>query len=566
MSVDYANFHFEQNGLFYDKCLIADFNLSVKEKKVFFSHLKKTEKKSYRVEAAYINGRSNCSKWVDNLKNLDLFGLFELNDSFLSAKGKKYLLFKLMYEASDIPAQTVVDSQNGLQIIDKNPVYILGEHILWGKDNLGKPKIITHHVMESIQYTNRKELLSFCDSYRNLLPGVTEILFYGSLFAIVKPFLAQLMIPNGFLLSLVAPSGHLKTTLVRTYALWFQEKSELEVGFYSRQRDQTILNTLDSLSGQNFLVDDLHKIKNANEKRRQEHRLDIISRYVNTKMDCANVILTGETMENMGIFSCIDRIFQIKMPKMDAKQIEELKKKLSALALALMPSVALEFASFLMNHYKESLDAIREFLQKNNIDNTVDGYATRIRRHALFLRMTEYLFERSFDVISTRTEKGTALEIALEEQIHLQQMELQKIRSAEEKHDYIAEFYTIIKAEDKYIKLCATPSEYEVTNMEYACLLYKERIYITTSSIKNAFYKYYGKYIAPKQVIDVFHKEGILEEEPASKGHQKNFQGKKHYVISMCFFINYLVQNSYSVSEIHYQRYISKIPLTEKNK
>lgn len=221
-----------------------------------------------------------------------------------------------------------------------------------------------------------------------------------------------------------------------------------------------------------------------------------------------------------------------------------------------MPSVALEFARLLMEHYKESLDDIQEFLQKNNIDDAVDGYATRIRRHALFLRMTEYLFEKSFGVVSIPTENGTALEVALKEQICLQEVELQKIRSSEEKHDYITEFYTIIQAEDKYIRLCPTVPQYEETNIENACLLYKERIYITTSSIKNAFYRYYGKYIAPKQVVDAFHREGILEEEPASSGHQKNFQGRKHYVINMCYFINYLVENHYTVSNTHYNKYI----------
>lgn len=320
MRINYDNFHFEQDGLFYEEDFIANFNLSVKEKKLYLTSSK--EKKSYFVEAIYIDDRDCCGKWVDDLKNLDLFGLFELDDSFLSTEEKRFLLSKLMYEAGKVPVQVVADSKDGLQRINDIPVYVLGEHVLWSEDSSAKPDIITSHTMQSILYKDRKEMLELCDSYINLLPKVTEILFYGSLFAVVKPFLAQLNIPCGFLLSLVAPSGHLKTTLVRTYALWFDKKSELEIGFYSRQRDQAILNTLDSLSGQNFLIDDLHKIKNANEERRQEHRLDIISRHVNAKMDCANVILTGETMENMGIFSCMDRIFQVRMPNMDAKQIE----------------------------------------------------------------------------------------------------------------------------------------------------------------------------------------------------------------------------------------------------
>lgn len=135
------------------------------------------------------------------------------------------------------------------------------------------------------------------NSYISLIPRTIEILFYGSLFAVVKPFLAQLKIPCGSLLALVAPSGHLKTTLVRMYALWLTTTDEQEISFYTHQRDKDILNMIENLQGQNFLLDDMHKITDSNESRRQERRLDTVSRHVNMHMHCANVIITGETME-----------------------------------------------------------------------------------------------------------------------------------------------------------------------------------------------------------------------------------------------------------------------------
>lgn len=63
-------------------------------------------------------------------------------------------------------------------------------------------------------------------------------------------------------------------------------------------------------------------------------------------------------MERIGIFSCMDRIFQIKIPKMDAKEIERLKSRISALPVGLMPSTALAFAQSVMDSYDKTLDEI----------------------------------------------------------------------------------------------------------------------------------------------------------------------------------------------------------------
>lgn len=558
MQINYNDFQFlEKDALYYKEEPIADFNLRVVDKKFFLGLSKARGQPSYLVEATYTDGRISNSEWVNDLKNLDLFELFEINDCFLSAENRKLLSFKLMHEASRISKKTIIDSHEGLQIICEVPVYVLGEHIFCCRKLPPMHEITTHYAMQTVPYTDRKEILKLCKAYISLLSGTSEILFYVALFAIVKPFLSQLKIFSGFLFSLVAPSGHLKTTLVRSYALWLDRNDLQEVSFCSLQRDQHILNALDCLPGQNFLIDDLHQMSDANEKRRQERRLDIVSRHVDATLDCANVILTGETMEKMGIFSCMDRIFQVRIPKMDAKQIEELKERISALAPGLMPSAALMFASSLMNNYDAILKDIQDFYHKNSINSAADGYATRMHRHALFLRMTAYLFEKYvFWPENIFSKDRDRLDDVIQEQIRQQELDLQKIRSSEEPRDYIVDFYELIAANDKYIKVQSTTNEYQYDNSGTSCLLYHGKLYITTNSLKNAFFRCYEKYVPIKGVIDELHKEGILEEEPASKGRQKNFLNQKHYVISMCFLISYLRKNGYSVSEEYYEKFV----------
>lgn len=162
------------------------------------------------LEAVYTDGRQKRQEWIRNLKKIDLFDSFEIDDNFLSAEERKLLLSKLTYEAGRVPEQYFADFRNGLQEIQGNPVYVMGEHILPDKTYPGFPKIITHDTMKPIKYADKQEIAQHCCSYISLLPGTTEILFYASLFAVIKPFLGMLGIPSGFLLLLAAPPGHLK--------------------------------------------------------------------------------------------------------------------------------------------------------------------------------------------------------------------------------------------------------------------------------------------------------------------------------------------------------------------
>lgn len=557
VAANYDDFYFDEKaGLFYSDQPVADFNLSVIDKKIPIGPSGVRGRPLYLIEVSYMDGRAKRSEWTDTLKKMDLFELFEIDDSFLSAESRKMLLSKMMQEAGRIPERFVIDSCDGLQIVQGIAVYVLGEHVLSHGEIPDGYEIITHHAMKPILYKERKELPALCEGYIHLLPGVSENLFFGALFAVVKPFCSILDIPCGSLLSLVASPGHLKTTLARLYALWLDSKAGQETSFSSLMRNRDILKAIDDMSGQNFLIDDLHKMPNTNEEKRQEQRLDIVSRHVDARTVCANVILTGETLEKMGIFSCMDRIFQVRMPKMDAKQIEELKKRVSSLQPGLMPSVALAFARALMQEYEAVLNDIQTFYKENIIEQDASGYATRVHRHALFIRMTEYLFEKYFYNKERLLSKNRdLLNNAINEQIRLQQAELQKIRLSEEPHDYIAELYEIITAGEPYISVYGDCVKY--SDSKNSCLIHKGKIYITTDSLKDAFFERNGKHVPPKLIIDALHKEGLLEEEPGSKGKQKNYIGRKRYVISMRYLLSYLSKNGFPVSEESYKKYVT---------
>lgn len=91
----------------------------------------------------------------------------------------------------------------------------------------------------------------------NFFPGVSEIIFYGSLLGIIKPFLAKMQISPDFILAVIGPSGSLKTSITRMFALWLEHTQLQETNFQASQRMPAILSKIENLSGLNFLLDDL---------------------------------------------------------------------------------------------------------------------------------------------------------------------------------------------------------------------------------------------------------------------------------------------------------------------
>lgn len=544
----------EEKGLRYKEQLLTTFIPKIVECRCVRNVSDDNAQREYLVEVTYTDGREKCSRWIEEieLRNIDWFRRFVINDCFMDRNTRKLLAFKLMQEAESVQCKDLTKLGYDLYKINDRFKYVFGKNVEPNGDDVIVDKACQE--LNLAKYKDVKEMLRLCFLYISLIPGITEILFYGLLFAIVKPFLAQLNITGAFTLCLVAPAGHLKTTLARKYALWLRQTDEQEIGFYDRRRDKYILDVIESLKGQNFLLDDIHEISNVNERNRQEQRLDVVARHVHRNIACANVIVTGETMDKMGKFSCRDRIFQIRMPQMDAKQIEDLKVKISSLESRLMPSVALAFVKSLMKNPENVLQDIQNFCDENGIDKEAgDGCGTRIYRYAAFIRMTKYLFDKylyypELGIIGDED----SFDSALKHQIDLQQVELQKLRLRDEKHDYIAELYDIIR-NGIHIKVCGFNDYKDYDN---CCRLDGDRIYITTNALKNAFFGYYQRYVQVNLIIEAFHEEGILEEEPGSKGRQKNFNGKKHYVLNRRIWSNYLHRNNHTLVDSDSQ-YIS---------
>lgn len=553
MNEIYDKFVFREDGLYFENEFLLHANISVSEKRTVYNSDMKFGNVEYRIYAEYTDGRPSTSKWFYDLKKIELWD-FEINDSLLAKEKKNLIQFKLRHEAERVKNQIIVNVYSGLYSIQGTQVYVVGDQVFTTSTSaLSDIVYKTHFKISTIEYTKQKEY-EMCQRYINLIPGVSEMLFYGALYAIVKPFVECLDINAGFVIGLVGPPGHLKTTLVRNYALWLTIKEMQEIGFYFSKKNQLLLDEIDILSGQNYLLDDLRRVESRVENIRQQQRLDIISRHVNMMKGCANVFVTGESLSDMGIFSCIDRVLQIRIPRMNDVEILKLKNNLSGLDMNFMSSLALQFAKILMSNFETVIDDIEKYYNENSIvDEARNGCAIRTHRYAMFLRLTEFLFKKYY--VTNRNgslNEDDVLGIAIETQCNIQQIELQNLCNNESAPDYIADIFLAINKGEK-IKTLNNPNNY--VNYEKSCLVNNGRIYITSAALKNLLFILYGRFVDLKLVIKRLHEEGILEEEANSRGYQKNYCKKKHYVISVDFLVAYMVRNGYVVSEDMKKKY-----------
>lgn len=547
-SIHYMDFVFRtESGLFCKEefLIAANFTVVQKRRRVCGDNQSFTD---YLVRVEYIDTRPTQEAWISDLKEINFWD-FEVNDVLTTAKQRKMILFKLLYEAERVETHTYYDNISGLCKVGENLLYVQGQYVF--------PKTIVES--EKVEFIPSYRLANYesnfdiseWKAYFNLLPGVSEILFFDALYGVVKPFISYAVKTGGFSLALIGKSGLFKTTLARKYCLWMENSEEQEASFAIKGiRTSKIEEEIERLCGQHYLLDDLRSDTSRADKIRQSDRLDSIVRLVNFNSNCANVVLTGESLMDMGCFSCIDRILMVSVPKMSSERKSEIYDKIQKLKNGFMGNLAIHFAEVLTNHSVEVIEEIKIFLtQDSKEESSQKDLASRLEYYNRLLCLTERLFSRYCGIEETLGK----LKLALSDQAKIQRAALYEISERENPPDYIETFYKIISS-NTYLRVEVDPNGY--SGGENVCLLHRQKIFITMSALKKAFFTFYKKYIPPSEVVKQLHTKGILEEAPNGKGRQQNRYGSKHYVVNLCFLISYLCENGCPVSEADQKAYL----------
>ena len=151
--------------------------------------------------------------------------------------------YKLLHEATIVPTKELIQVSDGLQEIHGSPIYIMGENVIECPNK--KVEEIEYETSFCLQKEISENIIKAqYEKYLHWFPGVSEILFFSAMFGVVKPFLHKLGIDAGFTTVLIGPPAHLKTTLIRQYALWLEPREQQEIGFYFAKKNQQILEDM----------------------------------------------------------------------------------------------------------------------------------------------------------------------------------------------------------------------------------------------------------------------------------------------------------------------------------
>lgn len=475
-----------------DSRFISEFEPVFVKKICCLNQLTAEENIEYIIKVRDIHGNFGKETALKSLRNIPYFELFGCPDSMLKKGDRAILEAKLQHECAKMEPQIVPVYPPGLYSQpDNTPVFILGDYMVHPDkfETLHPNPQNPRFRIPSKPILDTSFLAAEARKYMNFFPGVSEIIFYGSLLGIIKPFLAKMQISPDFILAVIGPSGSLKTSITRMFALWLEHTQLQETNFQASQRMPAILSKIENLSGLNFLMDDLHNVYGTQAKNKQKNWLDKLTREICLDPKYANVIITGESISNMAIFSGYDRMFQVTIPKMESIKLDSLKKGMCMLQNTFMPQLAALFAQRLLADYKNVFMHIRNFLGNYNPLGFEDA-TVRISSHIKFLRLSEYLYRIYICGNSEDLSCKIQYEHALAQNAISQQKALLQQRNREEDINYIQAIYQCMNAKDKYIYICTSSLEYKPS--ANACLYENGEIFITSSALTNSLSKYLG--------------------------------------------------------------------------
>lgn len=376
-----------------------------------------------------------------------------------------------------------------------------------------------------LQLTN-EELMKKGVEYISFMPGVSEILFYYVLLALVKPFLVSQRIYPNFMLALIGPSGHFKTTLARLFAFWLEQEDLQEIAFADIASQAILENRIAELKGVNLIVDDMHAHPDNYRRNKQAELLDYLSRHCDSRLRQTNIIITGELIPQETIFSTRDRMLQVQINEMSDEDLRNYKKKLGRLSPDFMAAVSEAFEKVLRENEETVCADIQAFDQMYEIPSGIDS-TTRMAANMECMSIVEFLYTKYFCCGNVQLSMKTRFEEALSMQALCAHEQLCNLRQREKQIDYVEVVYSILSSQE-YLKAESYIGSYIPSGDNY--LLYKGRIYVTKTALQKGLITYLKRTVSMKAVSDALHDAGVLEEDIASR--TKKWQGIRHYVIS----------------------------------
>lgn len=486
---------------------------------------------SYEVSVTDKSGKKLPPFRVANVTKIDWLTECGIYDVDMTRKDEKLLAAKLL---KDIAAcknrRREFLAPPGFHLFGRMPVISMGKQIIT-PDNADDTIKIT--AASTLEIKARKNTdLAMAKTCINFMPGVTELLFYASLLGAVKPLLNYWGVVTDFIIALIAPSGHLKTTLARLYALWLSQREAQEISFSDTIRNDKLQHMSEECAAQNFLIDDYHTVSKAYTKNRYRDRLDHATRIVSGSRNSANIFITAESLKDSVIFSAADRMLQIHIGRMAPEELSMYKDKLSEIPDDAMPRIALAFVQKILNDFEQAGKTVSDFLDNFETPAWCKG-DTRMGNQYKVILLVELLFRTYMCNNDLEISAHIRLGKALQEHGKRQLKQLDLLRREDTEYNFLLILDEIIKEGTKStdINIVIVRGQYDETTGSQA-LLEGNFFYITGNALLACMRNHIGyPSIRLHDVSSQLHDAGVLMEDTDKR--TKKFLTCRHYVIAL---------------------------------
>lgn len=517
------------DGYYIGNHKVADFEPYVSKKYVIKDLVSDIETVSYDVKVKKQEGGESKALRVTDFLKIDYFRDFHQSTIMLTNFDKKMLAYKLQKEALkvDLASEVTVRAAPGYYHLNDEPIMVIADKIFSPSEITETVESISEHKwLPEVEYSD-----DIIRKYIKFMPGVTEILFYSALSTIIQPLLIETGNIPGFVTALIAPSGHLKTTLARIYTQWTVSTSNLETLFDDRISNDKLTKNIYLAVGLNYLIDDYHKKNREYDKRKYRDRLDAVTRIASENKMAAMIFITAESIEGESIFSEQDRLLEIHIPKMTG-ELAEYKNALATMKQKEMASIAQAFAKAVMRDVQKTKELIQGFVQDYQVPEWVD-VTTRLGHHIMIILLSEYLFRMLICKGDDRISHLSDLRNALEVNGKKQTKELKLLRSKENERSYILEIFDILenRAQDNSdIHITRDPKQYDENRIGSAYWdISKNVCYITSNNLADILRKRMGHAVSVRKVSEELHDFGVLIEDKDKRS--VKFRQRRHYLI-----------------------------------
>lgn len=201
------------DGYYIGNHKVADFEPYVSKKYIIKDLASDIETVSYDIKVKKQEGGESKALRVTDFLKIDYFRDFHQSTIMLTNFDKKMLAYKLQKEAlkADLASEVTVRAAPGYYHLNDEPIMVIADKIFSPSEITETVESISEHKwLPEVEYSD-----DIIRKYIKFMPGVTEVLFYSALSTIIQPLLIETGNIPGFVTALIAPSGHLKTTLAR---------------------------------------------------------------------------------------------------------------------------------------------------------------------------------------------------------------------------------------------------------------------------------------------------------------------------------------------------------------